>query len=402
MQNRRNFLKSGLAAAAGAGFAGNSLAGHVNPLTGEEDKFVYRTLGKTGFKIPVISMGTGNCNNPRLIKEAADRGVILFATSEYYQNGNNEKMVGGALKDRPRDSYMIMTGTAAGISIDHRNGLFKEGSDPEKYLEGVNGCLERLQVDCLDVLSMGFGARRESVFFDPLLKAVQKVKEQGKAKYLNLATHSFEPEAVRAASDTGVYDLVTVAYNFKHDKRLEIDQALQYAVDKGLGVICMKAMAGAFWDKEKTRPINGPAALKWVLRNKNIHTVIPDVANFDHLDQDLAIMENLELTDKDRQLLEPPAPDVSSGLYCRQCRECLQQCPEGIDIPTLMRSYMYAYGYRNLELSRKTLEMAGLTGNPCTGCRSCRVKCSAGFDVRGKICDIARIREIPEDIIKHV
>ncbi len=36
----------------------------------------------------------------------------------------------------------------------------------------------------------------------------------------------------------------------------------------------MKTMAGAYWDREKTKPINGVAALKWVLQNENIHTTV--------------------------------------------------------------------------------------------------------------------------------
>jgi predicted aldo/keto reductase-like oxidoreductase len=403
MQNRRNFLKNGLIAVTGAGLAGKSISEVPRQLnTAKNPEFVYRTLGKTGIKIPVVSMGTGNTSNPNLVRAAYDKGVKLFATSEYYQNGNNEKMIGEALKDRPRDSYMLMTGTPTGISIDYKNGLFKDDTDIEVFMEHTHGCLKRLQVDYIDILSVGFGATRQSVFYEPVLEAVKKFKAEGKARYLGLATHSFEPEAIRAAVDTGVYDVVTVAYNFRKTNVKETEEALQYAADAGLGIIGMKNMAGAYWDKEKTQPINTIAALKWVLRNENIHTVIPDCANYDHLDKDLAIMGEMELTEKEKNDLNPPSEDLASGLYCQQCHECISQCPENLDIPTIMRSYMYAYGYKNLEQARQTIDLANLSGEPCKDCMACQVSCAMNFNIREKINDIARIREIPPDLIHHV
>ncbi len=401
MENRRKFLKKSLVALTGAGLTGRAF-GRRNDQTGDagEGSFVYRTLGKTGIRIPIVSMGTGNCNNPNIVREALDRGVKLFATSAYYQNGNNEKMLGEILRERPRDSFMIMTGTVEGLEIDHRNGLFKPGTNPEVYLEHANECLKRLQVDHLDILSMGFGAKREMVLYEPVLKALETFKKQGKTRYLGLATHSFEPEAVRAAADSGVYDIVTVAYNFRRQNREEIREALQYAADAGMGIIAMKTMAGAYWDKEKTRPINTTAALKWVLQDENLHTSIPDCSSYDHLVQNLAVMQNLELNEEEMQDLELSPDDLSTGIYCQHCGQCLSQCPQELDIPTAMRSYMYAYGYRNLEQARQTLSLAGLPEKPCGNCSLCRVRCTMGFDVKRKILDIARIRDVPEDILR--
>jgi aryl-alcohol dehydrogenase-like predicted oxidoreductase len=403
MQNRRNFIKNSILAVTGTGLARNTLKANAGKSADDQNpNLVHRILGRTGISIPVVSMGTGNTSNPNLIRAAYDRGVKLFATSEYYGNGNNEKMIGEALKGLPRDSYLISTGSMGGLSIDYKNGYFKEDTDPQVYIEHAHGCLERLKVDYVDIMQLGFGARREFIFYEPILEALSKFKDQGKARYLAIGTHSFEPEAIRATADTGIYDIVTVAYNFKKSNRKEIEEALQYAADAGLGIIAMKTMAGAYWDKEKTKPINTRAALKWVLQNENIHTTIPDCANFSQLEQDLAIMEDLELNEEERSDLLPPSEGLSSGLYCQQCHACIKQCMENLDIPTLMRSYMYAYGYKNLELARHTLDQAHLPEQPCISCNDCVVACTAGFHVRDKILDIARLKEIPRDIIVHV
>lgn len=404
MQNRRKFLKSTLVAATGTGLASRifSQSLPVQENNVKEKKFVYRTLGNTGIKIPIVSMGTGNTDNPNLIREALDRGVKLFATSEYYQNGNNEKMLGEVFKDRPRDSFYILTGATGGVELDTRNGLYKPETDPDIYLEHANGCLKRLQVDYVDVFSLGFAARRESVFFEPLVKAMEKFKRQGKTKYLGIATHKFEPEAIRAAADVGIYDVVMTAYNFRKDNITEINEALKYASGKGLGIIAMKTMAGVYWDKEKTKPINTKAALKWVLRNENIHTTVPDCSSYDQLNQDLAIMSDLKITEEEKQDLKPPSEKLSSGIYCQQCNRCIPQCPENLDIPTIMRSYMYAYGHRNLAHAQNTLCSSGLSSVPCNTCNDCTVKCQMGFDIRTKIRDIARLKNVPEDFFRNV
>jgi len=394
--NRRDFIKISSA----LGLTG--LGQFACEADKSKNNVIYRRLGRTGIEIPVVSMGTGNCNNSNVIKASYHRGIKLFATSEYYANGNNEKMLGDALKDKPRDSFIIMTGAIEGLSIDYKEGLFKSDTDPKVYLEHANGCLERLQMDYIDIFSLGFGAKREFVMYEPIIEALKQFKSEGKTKYIGLATHSFEPEAIRAAVDAGIYDVVTVAYNFKKTNLDEINSALDYATSAGLGVIAMKTMAGAYWDKERTKPINAQAALKWAIQNENIHTIIPDIANFDHLETDWSIMSNPALTKEEMKDLKLTAEDMSLGLYCQQCGQCLSQCPEDIDIPTLMRSYMYVYGYSNLSLARRTVDLVSTDSLPCSDCSKCSVDCTMGFSIREKVLDIARIRNIPEDMIRHI
>ena len=123
MQNRRKFLKKSMLALTGAGIAQNTFSSSLSDPNARHGnkQFVYRKLGNTGIKLPVVSMGTGNCDNPNLVREALDKGVKLLATHEYYLNGNNEKMIGQVMKDRSRESCMILTGTGKGLEIDFKN-----------------------------------------------------------------------------------------------------------------------------------------------------------------------------------------------------------------------------------------------------------------------------------------
>ncbi len=404
MQNRRKFLRNSLLTVTGAGLISKSfpqsLASYKS--TEKENRFLYRTLGRTGIKLPVVSMGTAYTNNQNLVRLALDEGVTLFATAEAYTHGNNQIMLGNAMKERPRNSFTMLTSVGEHHYYEQQDGRFRLDMDPKIFLDHAESSLERLQVDYVDILILPFAARRESVLFKPLLKAMEKLKQEGKAKFLGIATHSYQDEAIRAAVDAGIFDVVMTAYNFRIKNREAIEEAIQHAAHADLGIIAMKTMAGTYWDKERTKPINPKAALKWVLQNENIHTTVPGCTNYDQLYQNLSIMEDLELTEEEEEDLKPPSGEVSSGLYCQQCSKCITQCPEGLDIPTIMRSYMYAYGYRNLEHARKTLCSTGIHSFPCTDCSSCTVRCQMGFDVRTKILDIARLQDVPEDFIRQV
>ena len=82
--DRRGFLKTGLAGAAGIALAPAALGADLKSPEGE---IIYRTLGKTGLKVPVISFGVMRSDNPGLCKAAYEKGIKLFDTANGYQNG---------------------------------------------------------------------------------------------------------------------------------------------------------------------------------------------------------------------------------------------------------------------------------------------------------------------------
>ncbi len=94
--SRRGFIKTGITGAAGIAIT-PSVIQAATPV--EEDNVIYRVLGKTGMKVPVISFGVMRSDNPALCKAAYEKGIKLFDTANGYQNGNNETMLGNVLKN---------------------------------------------------------------------------------------------------------------------------------------------------------------------------------------------------------------------------------------------------------------------------------------------------------------
>jgi predicted aldo/keto reductase-like oxidoreductase len=361
-----------------------------------EEALVFRTLGKTGLKVPVISMGTGDTSNPKLVRAAWDNHIILFGTSTYYGNGNNETMLGSVIKDLPRESCLIATSTMP-RGTDEQNGIFTDPDAAPLFKKEIEGSMKRLGLNYLDILFLPWVAKRESVFFEPLLRMMEDFKSQGKARYIGIATHSFVDEALRAAADTHIYDLAMTAYNFRFEHLPAVNEAIDYAAGAGLGIIAMKTQAGGFWDEKRSQPINAQAALKWVLKNKNVHTVMAGMTTYDELMGNLTMVKDLNLNQDELKELKQADLDNNCGMYCLQCRKCMDLCPEQLDIPTLMRSYMYAYGYRNLAHARQTLDYANIPANPCGKCDVCPISCTAGFNIRNKVRQVARLIHVPQD-----
>ena len=360
---------------------------------GKERKFAYRPLGKTGIKLPVINMGVMNTNNPSLVKVALDSGMVLLDTAQTYQRGQNEGMIGEVLKGRPRDSFVLAT--KARLPSDQKTGLYTEEATEDAFLKKVDGSLKNLGLDYVDIYYHHNVVKRESALYEPILKALEKAKKDGKTRFVGITTHMNEPEVIQAAIDSKVYDVILTSYNFQQKHFAEVRDAIAKAAQAGIGIVGMKPIRAG--NRQEATVKNAGAALKWVLQDPNVSTIVPGFTTFEEMDVDLAVAENPMLSDPEKKDLQKEAS--IRGLYCQGCRECLGQCLEQLPIPDLMRTYMYTYGYRNLVHAQETLLSLNLPERVCEDCGRCPVKCSVGFDVAGKIRDIIRLRDVPPEFI---
>jgi uncharacterized protein len=367
----------------------------VQPQPSGKATILRRKLGRTGIEVPLVSMGVMNADNPNLVKAALDGGITLLDTAHGYQDGRNEEMLGTILPGRARESFVICTKVFVS-TLDRKTGLFRAGTRGEEISEKLDISLKRLGLDHVDVLYLHAQSAREGVLHETLLGALEKVKKQGKTRFLGVSTHTNEPEVMRAAIEGKIYDVVLTSYNFKQDHHLEVQKAIGEAAAAGLGIVAMKTQAGVFWDKEKTKPIDMKAALRWALRDPNVHTAIPGLTTFDQLQDDLLVMREPDLTPADGAKLRD---EKLAGLYCQGCEQCLDPCLQNLPIPELMRSYMYGHAYRNREAAQSLLLGLDLPTSPCGECDTCPVVCAKGFDVRARIRDIVRLRDVPREFL---
>jgi predicted aldo/keto reductase-like oxidoreductase len=401
LTSRRDFLKTGASGLAGAAMLAS---GACSPKSEEDSPaartFIYRTLGRTGLRLPVVSMGSDYAIN--LVRTALDEGIIYVHTSSGYSGGNHERLLGRVFQGMPRDSFVVATNPDLPYRMERGRSRSMDvgtGVDPKLVSESIDGSLERLGLDYVDIYYLASVGRREVTLHQPYIDAFDKLKREGKTRFVGVTTHANEPEVIRGATESGFWDVVLTAYNFRQTHRDEVRAAIGQAAEAGLGIVAMKTQAGVYWDRARTQKINMKAALKWVLQDENVHTTIPAFSNFQEMEDDLSVMGDLKLTLEEKRELARGDEMGFSGLYCQQCGRCLPQCPANMDIPTLMRGYMYAFGYQKPKKARETLRAWTPGEVMCRNCATCDVTCSLGFDVRTRALDVARILEVSEEFL---
>lgn len=387
---RREFLKSSVLGASGV-VTGGAVVSQAKILKEHEarDKVIYRTLGKTGIKLPIVSMGVMRAENPNLVKAALGKGIVLLDTANVYQGGRNEEMLGKILKDYPRDSFVVATK----IKGEGMNSVSDEEAE-RLLMKKFETSMKRLQLDYVDILYLHNSRSAEYTLYKPFTNVIRKLKDQGRTRFIGVSTHSHEPEVINAAIDSGFYDVVLTAINFTQDHRDDVLKAAKRAAKKGLGVVAMKTMAGGYLDKDRKKKVNAKAALKWVLQNDFIHTSIPGFTSFDQLDDSWSVMANLHLSKEELDDLNLSYRQGS--MYCNGCEKCVVQCPKQLPIPDAMRAYMYAFGYQATAKAKNLITRLNISADACSDCDQCTVQCVKDFDVRGKIASVQQLRDVPD------
>jgi len=383
--DRRKFLRDSTAGVFGASLA----APLLRAATEDKNKnpgIIYRTMGRTGLKVPVLSFGVMNTDSPDLIIKALEMGVNHLDTANVYLRGNSETSIGRVLKETGvRDKVYV--GTKVFLERDWQKSVFtlEDGgrapaAKEENFYKQLDQSLERLQTDYVDILYVHSCESASMVNFENTMKAAVKAKETGKARFIGVSVHGKVAEVILAAVDAKVYDVVLAAFNFQRDDKDEIAEAIAYAKDNGVAIVAMKTQGGARREGDP-ETFNHKAALKWVLNHEGVCTAIPGMTTFEQLDLNFSVMEDLALTDEEKKYLKLSSLDING--FCQNCRNCVEQCPHNVEIPTLMRTFMYSERYGNLSHAEWTLnsmpENAGLAA--CRNCSACRVSCKHGLQI---------------------
>ena len=387
--SRRSFLGAGLALPALASVPDQSSAPAQAPPTRPSppvaDKFAWGTLGKTGLRVTRVSFGCMTTSDGSVIERAADAGIRYFDTARVYQGGNNERMVGAALK-KYRDKVYISSKTLA--------------RDQKAALADLDTSLREIGTDHLDIWYLHSRSTPDTVT-DELLEAQRIAKKAGKVRFAGVSFHGGHAEMVPAMLKLNHFDVFLVSYNFTMDP--STDAIIAQARKANVGIVAMKALAGGVKptvrvyhiDPEKLNRLareGAPvAALKWVLNNPNVDTIIPSIVDNEQLEQNIAAMSS-PFGDRDRKLLSARLEEIKP-LYCRMCGKCDGKCPQGLPVADVLRFLMYAEGYGQFALGREHFQALpdAVTAVRCKSCEGCAIQCPNGVRVAERL---ARAQEI--------
>jgi uncharacterized protein len=376
--SRRRFLAAGLALPAVASAVQTKsepqTARKASPVS-SAPKFTYRTLGKTGLKVTTVGFGCMITSDGSVVERAADLGVTYFDTARGYQNGNNERMVGAALKSK-RNQITLSSKTHAATRTE--------------ALSDLDTSLKELGTDHLDIWYL-HAKQNPTEVTDDLIDAQQTAKKAGKIRFAGVSTHGGQPELMPFLVKNPQVDVILTSYNFTMDPGM--NQLIEDASKAGKGIVAMKVMAGGIRRARPTDPNYKKltqegallSALKWVVRNPNVNTTVPSVTDMDQLEENLTAMAH-PFGPADEKLLAAHLEHIGP-MYCRMCGQCSGLCPQGLPVPDVLRFLTYADGYGQFALGRERYaELDPRHASvKCSECPECTVKCPNGVRVAERL-----------------
>jgi aryl-alcohol dehydrogenase-like predicted oxidoreductase len=355
----------------------------LTPAAAERARLTYRDFGKTGLKLTPVSFGCMLVGDQSVIERAADMGIVHFDTARSYQGGNNERMVGAALKGR-RQKVVISSKTPARTKAE--------------ALADLDTSLKEIGTDYLDIWYLHSRNKPEEVP-DEQLEAQAQAKKAGKIRFAGVSTHLNMPEMLAHLVKRGQTDVILTSYNFTMAP--DVGEAIRAARQAGVAIVAMKVMAGGFKRIQRGDRLYGAdpgaltrklsreggmlSALKWVLKNESVDTAIIGITSVEELEENVRAMAE-PFSERDAQTLALQLDRIRS-LYCRMCGACTGACPRGIPVADVLRHLAYAEGYGQFPLARERfLELPQTVRQVrCADCGSCAVQCPNGVAVRERL-----------------
>ena len=208
----------------------------------------YRQLGRSGMKVPALSLGTATFGGAgafferwgttqdneaqRIVDLSLDHGISLFDTADIYSGGLSEEILGKALKGK-RDRALIATKSTFPMGTNPN----EVGSSRHHLIRACEASLKRLQTDHIDIYFMhGFDALTP---VDETLRALDDLLSSGKISYIGASNFSgWQVMKALATSEKyglaryvvyqGCYSLVSRHYEW---------ELMPLALDQGLGTM---------------------------------------------------------------------------------------------------------------------------------------------------------------------
>ncbi|MCP4696687.1 MAG: aldo/keto reductase [Gammaproteobacteria bacterium] len=385
---RRKFIQSSMALAAAAS-AGVSAISEAKPA--KEGIKNYRVLGKTGIKMSDISFGAGRLPSASMMLRAIDRGINYFDTAPDY--GSSEAYIGQALKKfKQRDKIFIASKFCHPVRYKAGVSHIAYGYDKAAYLMAVEGSLQRMGTDYLDVVfvhAMGerddYEGEKKRLLDENMLAAFEELKKAGKVRFLAVSSHGphnmekLMTDAVRS----GHFDIIMPAFNFM--KFPKMPEVLQEAQKRGIGVVAMKTLAGAKdMDLDPKGAVFEHAAFKWVLKHREVGGLVITMKTTRDLDL------YMQASGQTFAAADQRALDRYTALYgkdyCRTgCGDCV--CPEGVPVASALRYQMYFEDYEDEKRAMQSYSALDKNAGGCSACEEehCTTTCPYGLPVGQKL-----------------
>lgn len=313
----------------------------------------YRDLGRTGLKVSVASYGSGGHSllsqnagmsfkdQNALIRRCLDLGINFFDTSAIYNE--SEVILGKALSEVPRDSYMMATKWhhAAGGEL---------AADGAPLAASVEKSLQRLATDHIDIIQFhGLHVHEYHEAVKRFYPTMKQLQQDGKVRFIGFSEPypgnsdpKQETTALALSTHPELWDTIMIKYGIIN--QLAAKEALPLAEKHGVGILNMAAVRlkltrpdqlaelMADWKRSGLIPADSlpekdplgwlvhdgvdsvvSAGYKFAADHSAVSTVITGTANIDHLEKNVAALEKPSLPEADHRRLVELFSEITEG-----------------------------------------------------------------------------------------
>jgi len=311
----------------------------------------YRTLGKTGFKVSEISLGTWQVggrwgeqfsheNAEKILNMAIDNGINFIDTADVYGGGESEKAVGKVVKSRKEKVYIA---TKCGRKLKPHTA---EMYTPDALRKFVESSLLNMKIETIDLIQLH--CPPTEVYYKPeIFELFDKLKDQGKIQFLGVSVEKVE-EALKAIEYPNV-TTVQIIFNVFRQRPKEL--FFKEADKKSIGIIVRVPLAsglltgkfskattfnskdhrffnreGKYFDRgetfsgidydsgieavEELKRIAGEGnnlaqiALRWILQFREVSCIIPGASSYEQIVSNIKASELQELSKEQNKAIE--------------------------------------------------------------------------------------------------
>lgn len=223
-----------------------------------------RLLGKTGLKLPILGFGASSLGQEfrrvnldeaiRSVHVALESGLNFIDTSPFYGRGMSEVLLGTALRDIPREQYLLSSKLG-------RYDLAHFDFSAKRVVESVDVSLHRLGTDHLDIClchDIEFVDMQQIV--DETLPALRKVRDQGKVRFIGIS--GYPMKLFNFVLDQTELDVILSYNQYTLQNTRLSDELISHLKSKGVGIM----NAGPF----SARLLTNAPLPKWLKEPENV------------------------------------------------------------------------------------------------------------------------------------
>jgi len=221
----------------------------------------YRLLGRSGLKVSALSIGTvtfgndGSWGNTELrdaqrqIDLCLDHGVNLIDTSNAYNNGVSESIIGDALTDGRRDRMMIATK----VRFSMGSGPNDRGLSRHHIVKQAEASLKRLKTDAIDLYQVHEWDGQTPL--EETIEALDTLVKQGKVRYVGCSNYSaWHLMKALAVADAAHWQRFVSQQSYYSLLGREAEyELIPLGHDQGIGMLVWSPLAGGWLSGKYTR-----------------------------------------------------------------------------------------------------------------------------------------------------